>query len=281
MKNKCLKTVALALVLAMAACMFGGCASSKNSSAGSDEQELLSKVTESGKLVVCMNITEPWNYIDPTTGEYTGMGIELVEGFADSLGIEVEYMPLEFASLIPTIEDGKADMLVTNLTRTVARASSKILYTEPVGGAQIVAVVQKGSYSSVDELNQAGITLTTEAATISEEIAPDCFPNATMSPCNTNADAIAALKAGRADAFITDTNVAEAVIAADDSLEYINEPVFLDTYAFGVKLSYTSYTFVEAFNLYLRLAKLDGTYGALYEKYFGVKWVPNSTEIAM
>lgn len=274
------KVTVLVLLVAMMATMLIGCGAGAAAPAAA-EKDLLTKVRESGKLVVCMNVTEPWNYNDPKTGEVTGMGAELIEGFAAKMGVEVEYQPLEFASLIPTIEAGKADILVTNLTRTVERATSKILYTNCVGSAKIIAIVDKASpYKSIAELDVSGVTLTTEAATISEEIAPDVFKNAVMSACNTNADAVAALKAGRADAFITDTDVASAVLAANPDLTFIDEPVFLDTYAFGVKLDASSFTFVSAFNTYLELIKGDGTYGRLYEKYFGAKWTPDYADVA-
>lgn len=281
MKKKFQKVTAVMLSVCLLVClaMSGGCGS-RGSSGGSSGEDLLAKVRDAGKLVVCTNVTEPWNYTDPETGEVTGMGVEIIEGFAEDMGVDVEYSTLEFASLIPAIEDGKADIIVTNLTRTVERATSKVLYTDCVGSAQIVAVVQKGTYSSIDELDQAGVVLTTEAGTISEEIAPDVFENAEMSACNTNADAIAALTSGRAEAFITDTNVASSVVSANENLEYIDETVYLDTYAFGVKLDASSYTFVEAFNTYLQLIKADGTYGEIYEKYFGVEWTPDATDIS-
>ena len=275
------KVIALFVSAIFVVSMLAGC--SQSSSGGSStvaEEDMLTRIRNEGKIVVCMNVTEPWNYNDPDTGEVTGIGAEIIEGFAEKMGVEVEYQPLEFASLIPAIEDGKADILVTNLTRTVERATSKILYTDCVGSAKIIAIVKKGTYGSIADLDKEGVTLTTEAATISEEIAPDVFKNAKMSPTNTNADAIAALVAGRADAFITDTNVASAVLSSNPDLEMIDEPVYLDTYAFGVKLDSSSYTFVQAFNTYLQLIKGDGTYGALWQKYFDAPWEPDPTDVA-
>ena len=280
MKKRLKKAMALMLSMVLLICLTLAAGCGSQGSGGTNEEDLLTKIRNAGKMVVCTNVTEPWNYTDPETGEVTGMGVEIIEGFAEDMGVEVEYSTLEFASLIPAIEDGKADIIVTNLTRTVERATSKILYTDCVGSAQIVAVIQKGSYASIDEVDQKGVSLTTEAGTISEEIAPDVFKNAEMSACNTNADAIAALTSGRADAFITDTNVASSVVSSNKDLEYIDETVYLDTYAFGVKLDSSSYTFVEAFNTYLQLIKADGTYGELYEKYFGVAWLPDATDVS-
>ena len=170
-----------------------------------------------------MNLgNEPWAYTD-TDGAYNGMAVDLISGFAEQIGVEVEYSPLEFSSMIPAIQSDKADIICTNLTRKASRATS-VTFTEPVGGSYVVAVVRKDTLTSVEEINSSDITLTTESGTIHEDIAAENSPEATMSAVNQNADAIAALKAGRADVFLTDLTIAEAACAADDSITIIDTP---------------------------------------------------------
>ena len=272
------KVAALLLAVVLSLGTLVGCSNEAASSA--ESQDMLERVLADGKLVVTMNLgNEPWAYTD-TDGAYNGMAVDLISGFAEQIGVEVEYSPLEFSSMIPAIQSDKADIICTNLTRKASRATS-VTFTEPVGGSYVVAVVRKDTLTSVEEINSSDITLTTESGTIHEDIAAENFPEATMSAVNQNADAIAALKAGRADVFLTDLTIAEAACAADDSITIIDTPVYVDTFAFAVKCSSTSYTLVEAFNTYLRLLKLDGTYGKLYEKHFGEAWEPIYTEIGL
>ena len=273
-----LRLVAILLTLLLAAGVFSGCAAS--SGGGDGSADLLTTVLDRGELVVTLNLgNEPWGYTD-ADGGYAGMAVDLINGFAESIGVTVEFSPLEFSSMIPAIQSDRADIICTNLTRSASRATS-VTFTEPVGSSYVVAVVRQDTISSLEELNAPDITLTTESGTVHEGIAAENFPDATMSSVNQNADAIAALKAGRADAFLTDLTIAEAACAADDSITYISTPVYVDTFSFAVKCASTSYTFVEAFNTYLRLIKGDGTYAALYEKHFGETWSPAYTELGM
>lgn len=276
MQKSCLtKLAAVFLALVLALSLLAGCAKQGTSDGGS--QDLMKKVLNSGKLVVTLNLgNEPWGYTD-SDGAYHGMAVDLINGFAEQIGVEVEFSPLEFSSMIPAVQAGKADIICTNLTRKASRATS-VSFTEPVGGSYVVAVVRKDTITSVDEINRSGVTLTTESGTIHEDIAKENFPNATMSAVNQNADAIAALKAGRADVFLTDLTIAEAACDVDDSIAIIDTPVYVDTFAFAVNCDASSYTFIEAFNTYLRLIKLDGTYGKLYEQHFGESWDPILTE---
>lgn len=277
-KNLCKKTLVFLLAILMLALALVGC--SAKSATADASQSLLQKVLNSGKIVVTLNLgNEPWGYTDEN-GEYGGMAVELIRGFADQIGVQAEFSPLEFSSMIPAIQSGKADIICTNLTRKASRATS-VTFTEPVGCSYVVAVVRKDTLTTIESLNDSNITLTTEAGSIHEDIAKESFPNAKMSAVNQNADAIAALKAGRADAFFTDMTVAQAACAADDSITIIDTPIYVDTFAFAVKCDTSSWTFVEAFNTYMRLIKADGTYGKLYEQYFNEPWSPITTEVGM
>lgn len=274
------KGLVLCLIAVIALSGLTACQTTGGSTAGS--ADMLSRIVSDGKFIATVNLANaPWASQD-ANGEYVGLSIDLIKGFAAGIGVEVEIMPLEFASLIPAIESGKADIIITNLSRTIPR-STKVLYTEPVGGSPGVAVIMKGGkYSeetTIADLNQPGVLLTTEVGTIHETIAAEKFPNATMSAVNQNSDAMAALKAGRAEVFLTGKDVADAMVAVDPNVTYLNELVFADSFAFAVKLSSDSYTFVETFNNYLKLIKIDGTYGKLYEQYFNAPWVPSSIEV--
>lgn len=277
MKKTVKRLMAIFYAASMLLLIASGCTSAGTGT--TSEEDLLDAIMRKGKIVVCLNTgNEPWGYMNVENNNIEGMAIDLINGFAESIGVETEIQPYEFSSLIPAIESGKADIICTNLTRTATRATS-VLFTEPVGSSIGVAIIRKGEFATIDDLNKEGIISTTEGGTIWEDVSKDVLPNATMSPVTMTSDAIAALKAGRADTFLTDITIATAAVNADDSLEYLPKPIYLDTFAFAVKCDASSYTFIEAFNTYLRLIKLDGTYGELYETYFGEEWVPNTTEV--
>jgi polar amino acid transport system substrate-binding protein len=286
MKNTTVwKRFGLYSVILAALGMFPACGPSQSAaSSAPGSGDLLSRVMASGKVVAAFNLANaPWEDKDPGTGNFVGMSVDLMQGFAKGIGVQVEFMPLEFGSLIPAIQAGKADIICTNLSRTMAR-STKVLYTEPIGGSPGVAIFMKGGKwtpaTTLDQVNQPGVILTTEAGTIHETMAKQKFPNAKMNAVNQNSDGMAALKAGRAHFFLSGKDVGDAMKSKDPSVDYLNQVVFADSFAYGVKLSPDSYTFVQAFNNYLKIIKIDGTYGAIYQKYFHAPWVPNSIEIA-
>lgn len=275
--------IMMVTLLIASSILIAGCASSNNSSSAAtntNSEEVLSQVMTAGKIRVAISLgNQPWCWKD-TDGQIKGLAIDLIQGFADSIGVKVEYVPLEFSGLIPAIQADKADIIATNLTRKPSRATM-VLYTEPVGSSHGVVIIQKGKFTSIDQLNSADVTLTTESGSVYEDVGKTNFPEATMSPTGNNSDALEAVKAGRADAMVTDLAIATAATKADSSIEFLTPYIYTDTLAFAAKDSADAYTFVEAFNIYLRVAKADGTYGKLYTKYFGTEWIPTYTDSGM
>lgn len=274
MKNK--KLISLVLIGAMMLFTLAGCGSSSSSSSGGD---VLASVLEKGELQVAVEAgDEPWAYQPEGETEYTGMAVELIKGFGKAIGVEVVINPFEFSEQIPAVQTGKVDMISCNISRTQER-SATVLFTEPISYNNGVAVVKKSSgIKSTDELNDPKYTLTAPAGATQEELAKECFPKANIAALGSTSDAMAALKAGRADAYITDNIQAAKMMADDDSLEMLPEALNSDTVAFALNLDTNSYTLRDAFNNYLKVIKIDGTYNELHNKYFGTDWVPLTIE---
>ncbi|MCE5236550.1 MAG: ABC transporter substrate-binding protein [Clostridiaceae bacterium] len=276
MKSTLKKIVCVTLILTMLGLMFG-CTSGN---ASSSSEDVMAAIMRKGKVTAAISLgNEPWCWRD-TDGQIKGVAIDLIEGFAKSIDVEVEYVILEFSGLIPAIQAEKADIICTNLTRKPSRATS-ILYTEGVGSTYGVVIVRKGEFNAIEDLNNANVTLTTEVGSIYEEVGTSTFPNAKMSPTENNSDALAAVKAGRADAMVTDLGIATAACAQDDTIEYLTPYIFTDTFGFAAKCSVSAVTFVECFNIYLRVIKSDGTYASIFEKYFDKQWVPTFMDAAI
>ena len=77
---------------------------------------------------------------------------------------------------------------------------------------------------------------------------------------------------------MTNLTVAKDLVAANDELEIMEEYCYTDIMGFAVDNTYLNTTFLASFNSYLKNIKSDGTYGKIYEKYYGTEWTPNYAE---
>lgn len=266
------KVLAMVLTVLMVFSIVG-CGSQQ--SGASADTDLLASVLAEGKLVAAIEVgSEPFTFADVETGEYIGFNIDIMEGFCSAIGVELELAPMEFSELFEAVNSGKADMASANISRTAAR-SATVLFTEPVTHSNGIAMVNADSgLTSIEELNDASKTVCGPAGGVYVEIAKEIFPNATIQEIGSSSDAIAALKAGRVDAYLTDTNTSSVMIADDNTLAILPEPLSVDTVAFALKMDTGSYTLRDAFNNYLKIIKMDGTYSDICEKWYGAPWTP-------
>lgn len=111
-----------ALLAAMfAATAFGGSAV---------EARSLEEMKASGTLRVgIQGDNAPWGYID-SSGNQQGFDAELAKAFAESLGVEVEFVPLAVANRIPALQTDKVDVLFACMAMTAERAES-VQYSLP------------------------------------------------------------------------------------------------------------------------------------------------------
>jgi len=239
----------------------------------------MDQILTRGELRVSMELgNPPWNFKDPKTGEITGMATELARMYAKELGVNLEIKAYDWAGVIPALITHKVDMIATCLSRTIPR-SAKIIYTEPYIIAPIIIVAQKGEFKTLDDLNKEGVILTSTAGSFHETLIPKLFPKATMRAVPTNSDCITAVLSGRANAWSTGRFVGTAAVKDHpDKLEVLPGYVFVDSFAFAVRPE--SAILLQSFNLFMRLIKLDGRYGKLYEKWMGQKWEPVMLETA-
>lgn len=275
MKRAMAVVMSVLLVFCLGAC---GSSSSGGSGSGDTEAQTLNQILRKGEMTVVLNIgNAPWTYKDDSTGEYTGMAVDLIQGYCDQLGVKCSIEPLEFSSLISAVNSQKADIICTNLSRTVER-STNVMFTEPIGSDYGVVICKKGAFTSLDEVNKKDVTLTTETGSAFEGVVKQVFPDAKMSAVDTTPNALAAVKAGRADGMVTNLTVAKDLVAANDELEIMEEYCYTDIMGFAVDNTYLNTTFLASFNSYLKNIKSDGTYGKIYEKYYGTEWTPNYAE---
>lgn len=273
MKIKKLAAITLAMIMA---CFLAACGGSNTAG---EEEDSLSRVLNAGKLVAAIEVgSEPFSYMDTETNEYVGFNIDLMQDFCDSIGVELELVPMEFSELFESLNSEKVDMATANISRTKAR-SATCLFTEPVTHSLGIAMVSgESGLTSIDELNDSSKTVIAPSGGVYLEIAEEQFPDASIEGIGSSADAIAALKAGRADAYLTDTNTSSVMMEDDSSLAILPEPISVDTVAFALKMEVDSYTLRDAFNNYLKVIKLDGSYNDLCEKWYGAEWEPLTTE---
>ena len=185
------------------------------------------------------------------------------------LGVTPDYVEIPFGQLFASVVSGKIDMMGISATILPSRALKGLFANLPVFYESIVIVLKPGSkITSPDQLNNAGITITTVQGTAQEAAGKLLYPKATSTAFTAIADSINAVATGRADAVIlSEFDIGSAFTAHSDLVIMPGPPLFSDANTYFMPLNdFKLQAFVTD---WLRYYATHQTLAGLWEKYVG------------
>ena len=205
-----------------------GTAKAADEGAGTANTSAASDSGEKKVLKVAMECSyAPYNWTQPTDAngavpiadspDYAyGYDVMMAKKIADELGYELQIIKLDWDSLVPAVQSGKADCVIAGQSITADRLQS-VDFTDPYYYATIVTLVKSGSkYESAKSVaDLAGATCTSQLNTIWYNNCLPQIPDATIQPAQESAPAmLVALSSGRCDLVVTDKPTGQAALIA-------------------------------------------------------------------
>lgn len=212
------KIIAIALVLVLALSLV----------ACGAKGATLAEVKEAGKITVATSPDFP-PFESLENNEVVGIEVEIMKLIAKDLGVEIEFVQMDFDSVLIGIEAAKYNCAMSGITVTPAREKN-MLFTDPYYNAAQVIVVKadsaiKGKADLKDKTVSVQTGTTAESGCQDEKIATQAFA--------ANADAKAALTTGKVDAWVVDNLTALQMVEEGDGLVVLEEKMTEEPYAFA------------------------------------------------
>jgi ABC-type amino acid transport substrate-binding protein len=116
-------------------------------------QSTLEKVRGRGEIVVgTSGVYPPFEFVED--GKLVGFDIDLGHMIAERLGVKANFVKIEWKGIIAALKSGRADMLITAMTRTPDRLE-QIAFSVPYYTTAMAIMVRKDdtSIKSRDDLN--------------------------------------------------------------------------------------------------------------------------------
>lgn len=267
------KIAALVAVVALAASAFAlsGCS---QPSATTPTKSSTATATPSYKLVNAGTLTvgsdtafPPFETMNGTTAE--GFDVDLVTAIAKDMGLKTVFSSVKFDTLIPQlVAGGKFDMIASAMTITDER-KQQIDFADPyIDSNQSLSVAKGSSIKSTKDL--AGKTVGVQSGTTGEAWAKENLKGSKVVPFDDTLAAFAALQAGKVDGIINDLPVS-AYIVKDPARNAAIVQEIPTGEQYGFAIAKTNPELTKAVNAALAKLKSDGTYNAIYKKWFGVE----------
>ena len=188
-------------------------------------------IKNKGTLIVGITDFAPMDYKDDN-GEWIGYDADLAKEVASSLGVDVEFVEIDWDNKILELQNKSIDVVWNGMTLT-PEVTNAMECTKPyLNNAQVVVVSndKAGEITSVDAA--ADLSFAVESGSAGEAAAEENGFNYVA--VKTQADAVMEVSAGTSDACIIDLLMAGAMVGEGTSYDNLTHTVELTTEEYGI-----------------------------------------------
>lgn len=214
---------------------------------------------------------KPMSFRDPDTGTYWGFDAELAEDLARWMGVEVEFVPTSWPTLMEDTLAGKFDLALCGITGTEARKERALMSEGYLGNGKTVLCRSEDAekFSSLEAINQPGVRVMENPGGLNEQFARSRLPEATLLIHGVNEEIPGLVASGAADVMITEVMEAGYYAGRDRRLAapLVGEPFTRGQ--LGALLPKGADELLEEVNRFLEEERESGRLEELGEKYFG------------
>lgn len=250
------KWIACVLALLMVATCLSGCKAEEDSD--------LAYIQKKGTLVVGITDYAPMDYQDEN-GQWTGFDAEFARLVAKELGVEVEFVVIDWGQKYTELQTKNIDAIWNGMTicdEVLLNTSCSDPY---VVNAQVVVMQSDrvGSYPDTDSLS--ALTFAVENGSAGEAALVDLGITDYVKVEDQTA-AVMEVAAGTADACVIDITMANAMTGPGTSYDTLAKGISLTEEEYGIGFRKDS-DLTEKVNEIMAKFMSDGTLAALAEKY--------------
>lgn len=226
----------------------------------------LAYVQGRGKLVVGITDFAPMDFKD-ADGNWVGFDADLAAAFAAKLGVEVEFVEIEWDYKVPELNGKAIDCVWNGMTLTPEVTSAMNCTDAYLNNSQVIVMKADKLAELPEEATAetfAGMTFAVEAGSAGEEVALELGLNVT--PVTSQAAALMEVAAGTSDAAIIDLLMADAMTGEGTSYADMAFGFPLNDEQYGVGFRVDS-DLTALCNEFLAEAAENGLMGELLVKY--------------
>lgn len=242
-------------------------AAGSSSSGESSEVSTSSTSAEGDTLIMATNaFFEPYEYYEGE--EIIGIDAEVGAAIADKLGMKFQISDMDFDSIVPAIQSGKASMGMAGMTVTPEREKNVSFTQSYATGIQVVIVPEDSEIKTIDDLTGKKIGVqqgTTGDLYCSDTPEKGGFGEDAVTRYNKGSDAVMALLSGKVDCVVIDNEPAKSFVKANEGLKILDTEYANEDYAIAIAKDNTE--LLEKVDKALGELIADGTVKNIVDKY--------------
>jgi polar amino acid transport system substrate-binding protein len=237
---------------------------------------VLDRIVAKGELVVGTAASMPPLNMRTKDGQIIGMEIDLAQYFADGMGVKLTLKPMQFNELLPAVEKGQVDMVISGVTMTPLR-NLKVAFVGPYFASGKSILTKRANIESVNEIakmNNPDTVVVALKGSTSQMFVEKLIPKAKLVPADDYDQAVAMVLNDKAIVMVADYPICavSAYRYRDRELATLKKPISYEP--IGVALPAGDPLLVNWVQNFLNPLEKTGEMERLVERWFGdSSWV--------
>jgi polar amino acid transport system substrate-binding protein len=232
--------------------------------------DVLDRVVERGEIRVGMTGAQPPLNMYDTNGELMGFEVDLVNELAASMEVELTLITKPFLELLPALEEGQVDMIVSGMTIT-PRRNTRVAFVGPYalsGKSLLTRSASLATVVDIEELNDEKFRITALKGSTSQDFVEKLLPKAKASFTDDYTASVQRVLDGQADAMIADSEICQVSILLHPEAELKTTTELFTVEPIGIALPKNDPLMVNLIENYFYALDGIGLVEALYQKWY-------------
>ncbi|MFV2073736.1 MAG: transporter substrate-binding domain-containing protein [Thermoanaerobaculales bacterium] len=230
----------------------------------------IAKIVDSGTFRIGMSGTQPPFTVMSKSGELIGYEVDVANLLANAIGVELELVQLPFAELLPALEKGEIDAVMSGMTMTPQR-NTRVAFVGPyiVSGKSILTKSSiLAAIKDAEEIDRSSIKIVALKGSTSEKFVQKVLEKTTLIGVDDYDTGVQMVIDGKADALVADYPICvlSQMRFPDAGLATLAEPMTIEP--IGIALAPGDPLLLNMVENYLGTLQGLGLLDLLEEKWF-------------
>ncbi|HUI26919.1 MAG TPA: transporter substrate-binding domain-containing protein [Candidatus Kryptonia bacterium] len=232
---------------------------------------VIARIVERGTLVVGTSGDQPPLSLKTKEGEIIGLEADLAQAMAAAMGVQLRLVAMPFSELIPALESGGIDIVLSGMTMTPER-NLKVAFVGPyfVSGKTVLARADRlAAVKDAGKLKATKFTIAVLRGSTSQTFAEQELPTAQLSFARDYDEAVEMLVDKKVDALIADYPAAVLAMVRhpEVKLEVAKQPLTFEP--LGIALPASDPLLINWTENFLHMLQGSGTLRRLTDQWMG------------
>ena len=194
------------IMLTLALVLVSGCVHTQQGTGTEPVVSVLDSISQRGVLVVGTAGSMPPFNMTTREGDVIGLEPDMAKLMAEEMGVKLRFEVMPFSELLPALEAGKVDLILSQMTITGKR-NMKVAFVGPysISGKSFVTKIKWiASVKEASQVNSPKTTVVALKGSTSEAFVKKNLPKARFVEARDYYDAVEMVLKGKVDAMIAD-----------------------------------------------------------------------------